>query len=494
MATRILLDARSVDIWPYGVGRYAREIATRLPVSRPDWEWIILRYGKAPASCSGNVTTLWQPVDFSDYPSQQLVLDEVIATTQPGLVHSLWFPSVENFDGPALITIQDAISMKGHPEFMTEVGIIQNYWQRRTCGAAAHVIVPSFYTLRDVSAIYGYPVDQLTVIPHAPSNAFLHVTKSDIRTCRAKYRLPDAYIYSSAHIPTSYKNSAVVPQALDILRSQGVNVPPLVSTGSRNPEMRANWIQLLLLDDADLAAVMAGATMLVYPSKAEGFGFPLLEAMACGVPAITSNAASLPEIGGEAVVYFNPDSVHELAASISALLSGEKTRKRLSEAGRRRAAQFTWERTVSATLALYDRLLASPERGPKTRIDWRHAGGSGFSVCAAARDSGEDLVKLEQRYQLNPGDPDALRDLGKAYKKLTRWSDARRVFVKMLEVANVGKMEEHSRSALFHLGECCLNEGDLDEAETRLKECLVVCPSHQAAPLLLQKVKLARNR
>ena len=485
---RILLDARSIDIWPYGVGRYAREMAARLPLAKPDWEWILLRYGNADAGLKGNVTTLWQAVDYDDYPRQQLMLDESIATAKPDLVHSFWFPAPENFDGPTVITVQDAISQKGHPEFMNEAGILQNYWQLRTCRGAAHIIAPSFYTLRDLASIYDYPADQVTVIPHAPSDAFFHVTQADIRVCRAKYRLPETYIYSSAHIPTSYKNTAIVPQALEILKRQGAPVPTLVSTGNRKPESREGWVQLPLLDDPELAAIMAGAELMVYPSKAEGFGFPPLEAMACGVPTITSNAASLPEIGGDAVVYFDPNSVHELAASIRALLNSPSTRQRLSVLGRQRATGFTWERTVSETLRVYERLRAPPRRSPRARIDWRQTD-PGFPRRATARNPGQDLASLERQRQLNPRDPNILRELGKAYKALGRWTDARSVFEDMIGIAEEAHAGDHRRSALFHLGECCFRLGAFAEAQMSLRECLRICSTHQAAPLLLEQME-----
>lgn len=484
MAKRVFLDARSIDIWPYGVGRYAREMAARLPLARPEWEWVILRYGEDRILTEGSVTSLWRKTAFIDCPRQQIMLDEAIAATKPDLVHSLWFPLPENFEGPSIITVQDAISMKGHPEFMTEQGLLQNYWQLRTCQFASHIIAPSFYTLRDTAAIYQYPPEQITVIPHAPSDEFLHVTEDTIRVCRTKYNLPEQYIYSSAHSATSYKNADLVPQALDILRGQGLSVPVLVSTSSRKPESSPEWIRLPLLDDQDLAAVLAGSIMMVYPSKAEGFGFPPLEAMACGVPVITSSAASLPEIGGDAVLYFDPCSANELSTSIRALLESPGTRKHLSELGRKRAALFTWNRTISDTLAVYDRLSAAPRRKHLARTDWKAVLG-GFPQNQSPDQA---LLRLEQQRRLYPRQLDILRELGKVHKILKQWAEAKNVFKEMLCAAQDANAQDHQRSALFHLGDCCFNLEDLPEAQIYLKQCLRICPTHQAAPLLLQKI------
>lgn len=118
------------------------------------------------------------------------------------------------------------------------------------------------------------------------------------------------------------------------------------------------------LEREELVAVLRGAEAVVFPSLLEGFGLPVVEAMAAGVPVITSNVSSLPEVGGEAVLYVDPRHPAELAAAICRLAADGELRQRLVEAGRRRAERFRWEEAARATAGVFRRVAALPERFP----------------------------------------------------------------------------------------------------------------------------------
>jgi glycosyltransferase involved in cell wall biosynthesis len=112
-------------------------------------------------------------------------------------------------------------------------------------------------------------------------------------------------------------------------------------------------VQLARGDDRILATYYHHATALIYPSLYEGFGMPVLEAMAHGCPVVASNRTSLPEIGGEAAEYFDPESVDELVAAINGVVFDEEKLRRMQIAGRRRAADFSWERCAKETAQVY---------------------------------------------------------------------------------------------------------------------------------------------
>ena len=105
--------------------------------------------------------------------------------------------------------------------------------------------------------------------------------------------------------------------------------------------------------EADLPALYAGAAVFVFPSLYEGFGLPVLEAMACGTPVITSNTSSLPEVVGEAGILIDPRDVRALAEAVERVLADERLRAELRAKGVERARQFTWEKTARETLAVY---------------------------------------------------------------------------------------------------------------------------------------------
>jgi glycosyltransferase involved in cell wall biosynthesis len=111
-----------------------------------------------------------------------------------------------------------------------------------------------------------------------------------------------------------------------------------------------------------LSGVMARAEALVFPSLLEGFGLPVVEAMACGVPVIVSRASSLPEVAGEAALYVDPGDPNEIASAIGRLAADPQLRERLAAAGRDRAVRFRWEETARATAAVLRRAVGLPER------------------------------------------------------------------------------------------------------------------------------------
>jgi glycosyltransferase involved in cell wall biosynthesis len=108
---------------------------------------------------------------------------------------------------------------------------------------------------------------------------------------------------------------------------------------------------------ADLPALYSAATAAVMPSVYEGFGLPVLEAMACGAPVVSSNASSLPEIGGDAALYFEPLDLNGMLDAIRAIWADADLRFELSQRGLEQAARFSWERAARETMAVYERLL-----------------------------------------------------------------------------------------------------------------------------------------
>ena len=167
------------------------------------------------------------------------------------------------------------------------------------------------------------------------------------------------------------KNIPGLIDALGILRRSGRAVPLVlvgrpggdsarVAVRIREAGLEA-WVRLAgYRSDRDVRALYAAATALVFPSFAEGFGLPLLEAMACGLPAAVSGCSALPEIGREAAAYFDPSNAEEMAAAIGALLGDEAGRRAMGEKGRRRAADFDWRRTAAETLEFYRTVAGNP--------------------------------------------------------------------------------------------------------------------------------------
>ena len=185
----------------------------------------------------------------------------------------------------------------------------------------------------------------------------VHAVHSGIATLpTANRQLPTRYVLFVSTIEPR-KNLPVLLDAFSKLSYDG----ELVVVGKIGwkseeivPRLRAPRVRHLdYLDSDALAAVYAGAELFVFPSIYEGFGFPLLEAMALGVPAIAAKSSSLPEIGGDAALYFDPRDARALAALMQRVLGDAALRQDLAARGRARAAEFRWERTAAETLDVF---------------------------------------------------------------------------------------------------------------------------------------------
>ena len=130
-----------------------------------------------------------------------------------------------------------------------------------------------------------------------------------------------------------------------------------VKTAVFQHNLTANVRFLGPIANSDLPALYSGATLFVFPSLVEGFGLPVLEAMACGTAVACANSSSLPEVGGEAAVYFQPTDSQQMAAVLLDLLQNNKKRQAMSKHGLVQAAKFSWQKTAVATLSHYRSLL-----------------------------------------------------------------------------------------------------------------------------------------
>ena len=135
------------------------------------------------------------------------------------------------------------------------------------------------------------------------------------------------------------------------------------SLGGR-AELEAEGVRVLgYIGDEMLMELLSRAEAFVFPSLYEGFGFPVLEAMAGGTPVITSRAASLPELGGEAVIYIDPSDAGAIAAAVLRVCSDRKIQDDLRSRGRMQAGRFRWEDTARQTLRVYEEAAQHPRRG-----------------------------------------------------------------------------------------------------------------------------------
>ena len=258
-----------------------------------------------------------------------------------------------------VITIHD-LTYKRHPELLQKETLHNlNVHMQREIAAADAIVCVSESTRRDL--LRYYQVD--------PSRAIAIHSGLAMPTEYAPVDgLPKRYILFVSTIEPR-KNLGVLLDAFDRLRDYDGSLVVVGKVGwkSENIVSRLRGPRVVHLDylDADrLATVYRDAEAFVLPSIYEGFGFPLLEAMAHGVPSIAADSSSLPEIGGDAALYFDPSDARELEAQLRRVLTDETLRASLAERGRARAAEFSWARAGEQTLDVIRRVGLSGAPAP----------------------------------------------------------------------------------------------------------------------------------
>ena len=236
---------------------------------------------------------------------------------------------------------------------------------RRFLARADAIIVPSESTKRDALRYYGLRAAKMSVIPYGVNKRFFQVKPGISRHVRRRYRLPETFILTVGTIEPR-KNLSRLLDALVLLHEREWDIPLVVAgkagwkAGSIERKMELLVQQHLVhrigyVDDRDLPGLYQAATLFAYPSLYEGFGLPVLEAMASGVPVVSSNTSSLPEVAGDAAILIDPMETDEIADAIQRILTDDDVRLSMRERGQQRAKAFSWTHTAEETLAVYHR-------------------------------------------------------------------------------------------------------------------------------------------
>jgi len=371
----LCVDARSVyrDV-RRGIGKNLVDLYSFIADARADWQITMLHRGES----AGNPLAGYDNI----YPK---VID--IKGGWLGLWGNLRLPfellksGANLFHAPANIgpfhpcqpmvsTIHDLIPLD--PQLITPESEKWGERVRRTARVSKKIITPSVFSKRQIVDFCKVPDDKVVVNYWAPDHKIHRVVDSNILgSIRSKYNLaPDKKYVFGFGAEDSRKNTERVLIAWSQLPQSVRSECQLLLVGIQNKarEKFQQFADHLQLDDSvrlygfadeeDIAPLLSGASVLVFPSLSEGFGLPILDAFVCGSAVLTSNVTSLPEVAGDAALLVDPTSVGAIADGLRQLLTDESLHRQLVEGGTERVKQFTWDACAQRVISVFEEVAS----------------------------------------------------------------------------------------------------------------------------------------
>lgn len=386
--SRYILDARTAVPHFPGIGRYVGNLASALAPQLTAGEDLTFlespataKPAKASARAAVKEETLHLPGKIITAPAapfdirQQWRIPPLLKRLRAdgdALYHSPYYLMPYRTGLPTLLTFYDIIPLKFPKAVPARARLFFRLASTLALRAADRVVAISEAARDDLTSYFPVPAAKISVTPLAAGPRYRPQPAAEVARVRDTYRLPGEFIlYLGINKP--HKN---LPALVDAYaQSASPQTPPLVIAGAwdnRYPQPKQHAASRQLADavrflgpvtERDLPALYTAATLFVFPSLYEGFGLPVLEAMACGTPVACSNTPSLKEVAGDAALYFDPLSVTAIGDAMSELFEDGRQRAWRAELGLARARRYNWQATAAATLRCYREMLGLPGEG-----------------------------------------------------------------------------------------------------------------------------------
>ena len=373
----VLIDLTQVPAGRMGIGSYAENLLAQFHTIAPEIQFTaVLQSDDAPlrTAIPSRFRILQVPARLCRLLPFRLAVEQVLLPFlawryRADVIHSLHY-SLPQFSGGArrVVTMHDMTAYvlpHMHPQIK---GTYMRLFIRQAIRHADHLIFVSQSALDECRRWFDLPLLNATVIHHGKSDAFRpDGSPQELANVRAHYGLPEQYLLYLGTLEPR-KNVPLLLRAFAELTRRHPEAR-LVIAGKKgwyfdeifHTAEALNLADRVLftgyVEEADKPALIRGALLFIYPSLHEGFGIPVLEAMASGVATIAGDRTSIPEIAGDGALLINPESLPELIDALELLYSNPDARARLAAKGLEQAAKFSWKKTAEETTAVY-RLVA----------------------------------------------------------------------------------------------------------------------------------------
>lgn len=364
ICVRVAIELTALELDKGGTARAAESLVELLD-GDPRVELSLVRHkGREPRSPVGRITRGLER-EFVYLP---FTLPRWITRNSPDLLHCPAPLAPARSSCPVVVTVHDVIPWD-HPEWMTRrIVKYQRVFLPKLMANSAHIITSSDYSRRRMLELFDVAPERLTTVPLPVDPKFYEGQVDRARLEGAGVEGP--YVLSVGTLQPR-KNIEGAIAGYELMRDAGGAQVKLVIVGARgwrddelmrrvSSSVYAGDIVVAgRVDDATLVDLYRAAECLVFPSRYEGFGYPPLEAMACGTPVVSTDNTSIAEAIGDAAEVIDPDDPGSIAEAIDRVLTDPDRARRLREAGRVQAARFTNQRFLDATVAVYERVLSA---------------------------------------------------------------------------------------------------------------------------------------
>ncbi len=360
---RVGFDGRALTSPAAGVRRYARELLQAIVALRDDVEVVAL--GGASSAVPDGVGHIDEPAHPPTNLGWSLVgLPRAAQRAQIDVLHAPAYTAPLWGAPPVVLTIHD-VSYARHPEWYPyRRDRMRRAFYRRSARRAHTVLTDSTFSAAEIVAAYNITPDRISVVPLGVDGSFSPATAGD--ACELPQEISAPFVLHVGDMHERRNLATVVDAVIAARRHFGpASAVSLVLAGvdrgvgdalcaiAAEADASDAVVKLGSVSDDLLLSLYRCASALVYPSLYEGFGLPVLEAMACGTPVIASRAASIPEVAGDAALLLDPTDVPAWTDAIVNIVNDDDRRAEMRSKGLARATEFTWARTARLTLGAY---------------------------------------------------------------------------------------------------------------------------------------------